>query len=131
MSSGFVDHYRMLGVDPDCSSEEIRQAFRKRLLEIHPDKVEHPRDPEELRMVLEAFEVLSDDPRRDRYDQMWKIIVSQDPDQSSIPHVTESDRPSARVRTVLYLLLEQRVDGSIDGTGAGRETLPSQAPHRR
>ncbi len=114
MSSGFIDHYRLLGVDPDCSAEDVRQAFRKRLLEIHPDKVEHPRDPEELRQVLEAFEVLSDDQRRDRYDQMWKIVISQDPDQSAIPHVTESDRPSARVRTVLYLLLEQRVDEAMD-----------------
>ncbi|MDE0958679.1 MAG: J domain-containing protein [Planctomycetota bacterium] len=114
MRDGFTDHYLILGVDPDCREEEIRKAFRKRLLEIHPDKTEHPKDPDEMRSLLLAFEVLSDNDRRDSYDNMWKIVAGKDPELSSIPHVTESGRPAARVRSVFYLLLEQRNEEALE-----------------
>ncbi|MDE0959308.1 MAG: J domain-containing protein [Planctomycetota bacterium] len=114
MKNGFVDHYLVLRVDPDCRQEQIRVSFRKRLLEIHPDKTEHPKDPEEMRALLLAFEILSDTERRDNYDNMWKIVAGKNSDLSSIPHVTESGRPAARVRSVLFLLLEQRNEEALE-----------------
>ncbi len=106
---GFRDHYLHLGVDPDAKEEQIRIAFRARLLEIHPDKSVHPIDPEEMRSLLEAYDVLSNIDTREAYDKLWKIVSPQDPDSPSlIPHVTESERPAARARSVLFLLLEER-----------------------
>jgi curved DNA-binding protein CbpA len=84
------------------------------LLEVHPDKTEHPKDPEEMRALLLAFEVLSDNDRRDSYDNMWKVVAGKDPKLSSIPHVTESGRPAARVRSVFFLLLEQRNEEALE-----------------
>ncbi|NCG56416.1 MAG: DnaJ domain-containing protein [Proteobacteria bacterium] len=105
--SEFQDYYTVLGVKVGCSGEAIKQAFRKRLMEVHPDKSEFPRDPDEMRRLLEAHEVLSNPDRRDVYDRMWNIVFSEDlPGRT--PHVTESDRPAARARSILFLLLEQR-----------------------
>ncbi|MEE2855921.1 MAG: J domain-containing protein [Planctomycetota bacterium] len=114
MRDQFHDHYLVLGIDPACSADDVRSAFRKRLLEVHPDKTEHPIDPHAMRSLLDAFEVLSDPDRRESYDKMWRLIAGKDPDLSSIPHVTESERPAARVRSILFLLLEERNDEALE-----------------
>ena len=118
MIEGFQDHYLNLGVDPDANEEQIRDAFRARLLEIHPDKSVHPRDPEEMRTVLEAYDVLSNLDMRDAYDKLWKLVSSSGPNlTSAIPHITESERPAARARSVLFLLLEERGDEALERIG--------------
>ncbi len=47
--------HEILGVDPDADEEEIKQAFRKKALETHPDK---GGDPDEFKKVREAYECL-------------------------------------------------------------------------
>jgi curved DNA-binding protein CbpA len=105
MREQFHDHYLVLGLDLGCSADDVRSAFRKRLLEVHPDKTEHPIDPDAMRTLLDAFEVLSDPGSRESYDRMWQLIAGKNPALSSIPHVTESERPAARARSILFLLL--------------------------
>ncbi|MGE4618169.1 MAG: J domain-containing protein [Planctomycetota bacterium] len=115
---GFQDHYLYLGVDPDASEDQIRVAFRAKLLEIHPDKSVHPRDPEEMRTLLEAYEVLTGADSRTAYDKIWKVISPLDPNHiSAIPHVTESERPTAKARSVLFLLLEERGEEALERIG--------------
>ncbi len=112
---GFRDHYQCLGVDLTASEDQIREAFRTRLLEIHPDKSVHPRNPDEMRALLEAYDVLSANDRRDAYDKLWNLVSKSGPDAVSlIPHVTESERPTARARSVLFLLLEERGDEALE-----------------
>tara|TARA_R110000765_G_scaffold73293_2_gene143476 strand:- start:207 stop:620 length:414 start_codon:yes stop_codon:yes gene_type:complete len=48
--------HELLGVDPDCSEKEIKQAFFKRARETHPDKIGG--DGEEFKKVREAYECL-------------------------------------------------------------------------
>ena len=105
--SEFLDYYSVLGLDMDCSHDQIKKAFRKKLLEVHPDKSAFPRDPEEMRRLLEAHDVLSDSDSRHRYDQMWNIVFREEL-LDKTPHVTDSERPAARARSILFLLLEQR-----------------------
>jgi len=64
------DYYDILGIARDASSEEIKRAFRQLARESHPDA--NPGDAsaeERFRSVAEAYEVLSDDAKRARYDR--------------------------------------------------------------
>ena len=64
------DYYRILGVDRNATTEEIKKAFRRIARQTHPDA--NPDDPEaeaRFREAAEAYEVLSDPERRARYDR--------------------------------------------------------------
>jgi molecular chaperone DnaJ len=64
------DYYDVLGVDRDADDASVKRAFRKLARELHPDV--NPNDPEaaaSFREAAEAYEVLSDDRTRARYDR--------------------------------------------------------------
>src|ERR1700754_810796 len=60
------DYYEVLGVKKDASADEIKKAFRKAAIEHHPDR---GGDEAKFKEVNEAYEVLKDDKKRQRYDQ--------------------------------------------------------------
>jgi len=59
------DYYKILEVSRDCTEVEIKKAYRKGSLTHHPDK---GGDEEKFKLVAEAYAVLSDPQRRERYD---------------------------------------------------------------
>lgn len=61
------DYYETLGVNKGASADEIKKAFRKKAVEHHPDK--EGGDEAKFKEVNEAYEVLKDDKKRQRYDQ--------------------------------------------------------------
>jgi molecular chaperone DnaJ len=64
------DYYEVLGVSRECSSDEMRKAYRREALKHHPDR--NPGDPSaegKFKEVNEAYQVLSDDDKRRVYDQ--------------------------------------------------------------
>ncbi|KAG8658840.1 chaperone protein dnaJ 49 isoform X2 [Manihot esculenta] len=63
------DYYAILGVEKTCSVEEIRKAYRKLSLKVHPDKNKAPGSEEAFKKVCKAFKCLSDDSSRRQYDQ--------------------------------------------------------------
>ena len=64
------DYYEVLGVNRSASSDELAKAYRKLALKYHPDS--HPDDADAInkfKEAAEAYEVLSDQEKRSRYDQ--------------------------------------------------------------
>jgi molecular chaperone DnaJ len=61
------DYYEVLGVGKDASADEIKKAFRRAAVQYHPDK--EGGDESKFKEVNEAYEVLKDPSKRQRYDQ--------------------------------------------------------------
>ncbi len=66
-----IDHYAVLGVLKDADDRAIKSAWRKAVMETHPDR--HPNDPEaeaRFRAFADAYEVLGDEKKRRVYDAL-------------------------------------------------------------
>jgi len=64
------DYYEVLGVSKGASKDEIKKAYRKQALKYHPDKNPGDKQAEEnFKEAAEAYEVLSNDDKRARYDK--------------------------------------------------------------
>jgi curved DNA-binding protein CbpA len=61
------DYYEVLGVNKSASADEIKKAYRKAAVKFHPDK--EGGDETKFKEVNEAYEVLKDSQKRQRYDQ--------------------------------------------------------------
>jgi molecular chaperone DnaJ len=64
------DYYEVLGVSKTASKDEIKDAYRKLALQYHPDRNKAPDAEEKFKEISEAYAVLSDDEKRDTYDQL-------------------------------------------------------------
>ena len=63
-----TDFYALLGVARNASEDEIRSAYRKLARQYHPDVNKASDAAEKFKQITEAYEVLSDRERRQRYD---------------------------------------------------------------
>ncbi|KAM5338174.1 dnaJ homolog subfamily C member 1 isoform 3-T3 [Glossophaga mutica] len=72
-----LNFYQFLGVQQDASSADIRKAYRKLSLTLHPDKNKDENAETQFRQLVAIYEVLKDDERRQRYDD---ILINGLPD---------------------------------------------------
>ncbi|MEZ6191526.1 MAG: DnaJ domain-containing protein [Phycisphaerales bacterium] len=75
MAVTFQDYYKTLGVKRDASQEDIQRAYRKLARKYHPDMNKEADAAEKFKQVGEAYEVLKDPEKRQRYDTLgadWK-----------------------------------------------------------
>eukprot|EP00250_Pteridium_aquilinum_P035551 c9647_g1_i1 orf=366-1430(-) len=63
------DYYQILGLNKDCTTEEIRKAYKKISLKVHPDKNNAPGAEEAFKHVSKAFACLNEAESRSKYDQ--------------------------------------------------------------
>lgn len=88
-TTDFKDYYSVLGVDRSANAEEIKKAFRRLARQYHPDMNPGNAVAEaRFKEVSEAYEVLSDQEKRRKYDQFgkyWKQMGQSSPRSTGWP----------------------------------------------
>ena len=74
-----TDYYATLGLDKGASDAEIKKAFRKLAQQWHPDVNTDPAAQARFKEINEAYQVLSDPERRQRYDLFGRAGIEGDP----------------------------------------------------
>src|SRR5215510_3732602 len=73
----YKDYYKILGVERKASADDIRSAYRKLAMKYHPDKNPGDKKAEDkFKDINEAYQVLSDDSKRAKYDQLGSAYTN-------------------------------------------------------
>jgi curved DNA-binding protein CbpA len=80
------DYYDLLRIPRTATDAEVKQAFRRLAILLHPDKNPHPDAPAAFQELNEAYEVLGDPASRVLYDQMLGIVPAAIADEPVIRH---------------------------------------------
>ena len=118
------DYYEVLGIERTASNGEVASAYRKLAVKYHPDK--NPGDEEAVlrfKECAEAFEVLSDDDKRSRYDRYGHAGLEGAGDA---PHFTDINDIFDHFSEVFG----DGVFGDLFGRGRGGRSR-ERAPRRR
>ena len=99
MSSRLVsDAYDALGVARDADLATIRKAHRVLILKVHPDRSSDPNARDNFQRIQQAYEILADPLRRQRYDDSHKLgqlrqeIMRKSPEQTKFGRVDLTPR---------------------------------------
>jgi len=85
------NYYIILGITADASAEDIKAAFRRRAMELHPDRSGLASGP--FQDAQEAYSVLSDPERRRRYDRQYRAVSAPGQRRSAGPEPLVRERP--------------------------------------
>jgi curved DNA-binding protein len=121
----YKDYYKTLGVAKDAKPEEIKKIYRKLARQYHPDlNPGNKASEEKFKEINEAYEVLSDPAKRQKYDQFgsqWQQYTGSGGRPQDFDWTQWTTRPGGQTytRTVTQEDLEQMFGGSFSGGGLG------------
>ncbi|KAK6006226.1 hypothetical protein QM012_006636 [Aureobasidium pullulans] len=111
------DPYVALGLGKDATPAQIKTTYRKLVLKCHPDKVtdesKKAEASDQFHRIQQAYEILSDEGRRSRYDAQIKL--------AELRKQSMSNRPPVEVRTAAY---------EVPTSSPGRATFTARGPER-
>ncbi len=126
-----TDYYQVLGVAPSSSAAEVKRAFRRRAKEVHPDLSAAVDGAEEMKLLIRAYEVLSDPESRAEYDKRLEVFHRQTALRFDYRTFLEKRRHdmASQSRLVLYDLLHDRDEEAVRLYRALRVTAGFRLDH--
>ncbi|MBN1699538.1 MAG: DnaJ domain-containing protein [Spirochaetales bacterium] len=111
----YRDYYEILGVEKDSSSRDIKRSFRRKAKELHPDiSVSSKRATEDaFKLLLRAYEVLSNPAKRELYDRTLSHINATWFDYREFLKKKQKDMKS-QSKLIFYDLLHDNPDEAIE-----------------
>lgn len=107
------NYYDILGVSKDASAEEIKKAYLKLAKKYHPDTSKEDNAEEMMAKINEAYDVLSDESKRAKYDldlseeTLENSYVSEEEYEETVKNYTEKERKVAERLAVKQAILDE------------------------
>lgn len=111
-----INYYDVLGIAHDSTAQEVKKSFRRRAKEIHPDVRQDGdrRSEEEMRLLLAAYEVLSDVQKRGQYDRaLHTVLGSRGFDYREFLR-QRADDPLSQSRLIFHDLLANHQEEAVE-----------------
>ena len=77
------NYYAVLGIEIDAPNILVKNAYRKKASQFHPDKNPSPDAPAQVREIQEAYDLLSDTIKRQAYDENRRRSLLENPLESA------------------------------------------------
>jgi curved DNA-binding protein len=125
MALAYKDYYEVLGVPRDADQDAIRRAYRKLARKYHPDLNSESDAEDRFKELGEAYEVLSDPEKRQRYDRLganWREQEQEAPDSNFEEFFARQGFGSDDARVEFSDDLFERLFGGRAGGGPGGRT---------
>ena len=102
-----MTYYDLLEIKEDATIEEIKKAYRDKVMLFHPDVNKHPNAPQVFISIQKAYETLSNTDRRKQYDSYLKVknIISDNKKMSNDTHQQTNKGSSSFLSSVLSFLI--------------------------
>lgn len=78
--------YKILGVNKNATPKAIKKAFNQLSRKYHPDKNKEPEAAEYYAQIVNAYEILSDEQKREQYDRYGTVNPNQNMQQNQYYH---------------------------------------------
>jgi len=97
-----VDHYKILGVPKSATQSEIRSAYRRMVMQYHPDQNSDPKAAEQFLLITRAYDVIGDTDQRRTYDSILEMEADRARETKERAATPPPNQPFGQVKTTGY-----------------------------